>query len=75
MSDQIARIERTVASLSERVRRIHNGDFVSLSFHSGAWHCSTCFTGIRSGGQESPSAAFAFFIEQLRAREGVSEAA
>lgn len=68
-------IERSIAELTKRVQALHGGDFVRLSFHSGAWQASTCFTDIRSGGHDTPQKAIAFFIEELRRHEGAKQAA
>lgn len=68
-------IERSVAELTARVQQIHNGDFVSLSFHSGAWSCSSCFTGIRSGACKTPTEALSIFDAELRRHEGAKQAA
>ena len=68
-------IERAVSDLTKRVQQIHNGDFVSLSFHSGAWSCSSCFTGIRSGACKTPTEAVSIFTAELRRIEGAKQAA
>ena len=64
----IAMIERSMELLTVRVQRLHNGDFASLSYHSGGWHCSSCFTGIHGNG-DTPLSAMQRFEDELARRE------
>lgn len=64
----ISEIESTVDYLSERVRIIHNGEWVALSYASGAWTASTHFIGLRSGPCDSPLVALRKLNDMLDER-------
>ena len=71
----IKQIERSVAELTRRVQKLHNGDWVALLYSSGSWTASTCFTGIRSGPHQTPEDALEKFTKELRRVEGAKRAA
>ena len=70
----IREIEDRVGALSERVRRLHSGDFVAASFHTGAWWVRCHFSRVQdSGGCSSISEAFARFESNLAHAEKSSD--
>ena len=70
MSDEIINtIESEVDRLSERVRALHNGEWVALSYASGSWAASTHFIGLRSGACDSPWVALQMLEDEINTRE------
>lgn len=69
----IREIEDRVDALSERVRRLHSGDWVAISYHSGAWFVR-CHYGPVNGSDAcvGPAEALDKFERNLAHVEGLS---
>lgn len=62
-------IEDRVDALSERVRKLHSGDWVAISYHSGSWWARCHFARIGSQEGVSPVQAMDAFERALFMRE------
>ncbi len=66
---RISNIQARVDALSVRLRAIHGGDWLALSYHSGSWWARCHFAGVIVDYADTPEDALDKFERLLERRE------
>lgn len=71
----VDQIETEVARLTKRVKRLHNGDWVGVGYHTGGWYARCPLGSVLPGSGETPQEAMNEFERNLRIAEARQDAA